>query len=236
MPKRTFGLLVREARTQKGYSLRSLAEKIGIDYSRLAKIEHGTRPAPELAEVRRMSDVLDLDMADLIVASGTSREVMEHLLWSERLQEAASGADGPCAADHLPERSVLLDKNTYRVDVVERDGALCTLRLGEARIRAFSFSDDEKLTLRIPPEAVIVHTSPTAAASTAENVLPMRVKKIRRLGQVTNLVLEGAGFEINTLHSGRSVDRMVLAMEDVVCAMVQATSLRVEPTGRFSYA
>ena len=166
-------------------------------------------------------------MADLIVAAGTSREVMEHLVWAERLQEGSTGAD---VAEYLPERSTLLSKNTYRAVVVEREGALCTLRLGTARVRAFSFSDAGKLVLRVPPEAVVVHIRPAeAAASTAENVLPMRVKKIRRLGQVTNLVLEGPGFEMNSLHAGRSVDRMGLKEQDTVYAAVQATAIHTEP-------
>jgi len=227
MGKPQFGNLLRRAREEKAFSLRQLAERVGIGYSRLAKIESGTRPAPGLAEVRRLSDVLGLDMADLIVAAGTSREVMEHLVWSERLQEATAGAD---VAGHLPERSTLLSKNTYCANVVEREGALCTLKLGKARIRAFSFSDADELVLRVPPEAVVVHVRPSeAAASTAENVLPMRVKKIRRLGQVTNLVLEGPGFEMNSLHAGRSVDRMELNERDTVYAAVQATAIRTEP-------
>ena len=223
MNKLRFGNLLREARERKAFSLRQLADRVDIDYSRLAKIESGTRPAPGLAEVRRLSDVLDLDMADLIVASGTSREVMEHLLWSERTQEALD------LDVDLPERATLLDKNTYRVPVLDREGALCTLKLGDARLRSFSFSDATELVVRVPPEAIVVHQRSTdAASSTAENVLPMRVKKIRRLGQVTNLVLEGAGFEMNSLHAGRAVDRMGLSTGDTVYAAVQATAIRTE--------
>jgi len=224
--KRQFGDLLRKAREEKAYSLRQLADRVGIDYSRLAKIEGGTRPAPGLTEVRRLSEALEVEMVDLLVAAGTSREVVEHLLWSERLQADPSTTVGA----HLPKRSSLLEKNTYRVRTLDREGALCTVVLGRVRVRVFSFSDAWKLMIRIPPEAVTVTKQASAAtASSAENVLPMRVKKVRRLGQVTNLVLVGDGFELNTLHSGRVVDRMKLAEGSAVHAAIQATAILTEP-------
>jgi len=225
MVKLLFGDILREAREAKAFSLRELAEQVGIGYSRLARIEQGTRPAPGLAEIRRLSDALELDMADLLVAAGTSREVMGHLVCSERAHAGRSTAeDGP----HLPEWSLLAVKNTYRARVLRRDRALCTVELGRCELNVFSFSDAPNLSVCIPPEAVVVHRGPEA--STADNLLPVRVKKIRRLGQVTNLVLVGDGFELNSLHVGRRVVEMALREGDRVLAAIQATSIRAKPT------
>jgi len=222
--KRSFGDILRRAREAKALSLRQLAERVDIEYSRLAKIESGTRPAPRLAEVRRLADALDVDMGALVVAGGTSREVMDHLLWSERLQ----GDVDEGGRTELPERAILLDKNTYRVRVIEREGALCTVELGRARLRGFSFVDAPELVARIAPESVVVHRSPTeAAASTAENVLPVRIRKLRRLGQITNLVLSGDGFEMNSLHAGPSVERTKMIEGDLVYAVIQATAVQM---------
>jgi transcriptional regulator with XRE-family HTH domain len=228
MVKLEFGIVLRKAREAKAYSLRELAEHVGIEYSRLARIEQGTRPAPGLAEIRRLSDVLDLDMADLLVAAGTSREVMGHLLWSERSHAKRSKVEeGP----YLPEWSPLITKNTYRVRVLRRDGALCTVALGQCELSVFSFSVAPHLSIRIPPEAVVVCRKPVQpTASTVDNVLPVRVKKVRRLGQVTNLVLSGDGFEMNSLHAGRRVARVGLAEGDEAFAAVQATAIRTDPT------
>ena len=82
MVKVRFGSLLQSARQRKGYSLRDLAQRTGMNYSRLSRIEHGTRPAPGLAEIRRLADSLDVDMSELLVSTGTPREVMQHLLWS----------------------------------------------------------------------------------------------------------------------------------------------------------
>jgi transcriptional regulator with XRE-family HTH domain len=82
MGKARFGEMIKEARVDAGLSLREVAAKTGIDFTRLSRIEHGSRPAPGLSEIRILADLLNLDMVDLLVAAGTSREVMEHLLWS----------------------------------------------------------------------------------------------------------------------------------------------------------
>ncbi len=227
MRKAKFGDLLHTARRRKGYSLRDLAERTGIHYSRLSRIEHGTRPAPGLTEIRTLADSLDVDMLELLVSTGTPREVMEHLLWSERLRADLPAAD---RGTYVPERSLLLAKNAYRVPVRKRVGALCTVELGRTDVRVFSFSDADDLILHVPPEAVSVHRlRPDSDSSTAENVLPMRVKKIRRIGQVANLVLMGEGFELNTLHAGRSVERLALSERDAVFASIPATAIRTSP-------
>ena len=222
--KRQFGDLLRRAREEKDYSLRQLAGRVGIDYSRLAKIELGTRPAPGLSEVRRLADVLELDMVDLLVAAGTSREVMEHLLWSERLHhDQATTKD----RSYLPERSPLLAKNTYCVRVLKRDGALCTVGIGEVTLRVFHFGRSREITISIAPETVLVlRDGPDLRCCAVENVLTARVKKIRHLGQITNLVLSGGGLEINSLHGREAAERLGLSVGDPVVVVIPAAAIR----------
>ncbi len=198
-----------------------------MDYTRLSRIEHGSRPAPGLAEIRVLADLLGLDMADLLVSAGTSREVMEHLLWSQRLQTAETASD---VQDYCLVGSPLLSKNTFSVEVTERNGALCTIALGEERVIVFSFSPQDEIVIEIPPETATVHLDvPDPTASTSENVFPARVRKIRRLGQVTNLVLAGNGFELNTLHTGKKIELMRVKEGETVFVSVQATAIRTRP-------
>jgi transcriptional regulator with XRE-family HTH domain len=224
MRKARFGDLLHAARRKKGYSLRDLAGRTGMNYSRLSRIEHGTRPAPGLAEIRTLADSLDVEMSDLLVSSGTPREVMEHLLWSERL--AADGSKGP-PKTRLPEWSHLLEKNTYRVRVTRRDGALCTVRLGGAEVEVLHFGRAREIDISVPPEGVLVFRDrPDPDSCTAENVLPVRLKKLRRLGQVTDLVLIGDGFELNALQAEGSIDRLGLAEGDPAFVAIQTTAIR----------
>jgi len=222
-----FGEMIHQARLRAGLSLRELASQAKMDYTRLSRIEHGSRPAPGLGEVHILAELLDLDMVDLLVAAGTSREVMEHLLWAERLQHTETA---PSIQAYNPYRSPLLAKNTFPATVQDRDGALCWVSLGGERLAVFSFATETALIISIPPEAVVIHCDqPEPESYSADSVFPVRVKKIRRLGQVTNLILAANGFELNTLHTGRRIECMNLKDGEVVFASVQATAIRTTP-------
>jgi len=224
MRKAQFGSLLHAARQRKGYSLRDLAERTGMNYSRLSRIEHGTRPAPGLVEIRTLAESLDVDMSELLVSSGTPREVMEHLLWSERIQHRGTQTMGK---SWLPEASRLMEKNTYRVRVVRRDGAVCVVRLGDARLNVLDFGRFGEILIAIPPESVLVFKDgPDLPLCTAENVLAVRVKKLRRLGQVVNLVLAGDGMELNSLHERATVEALGFCIGDSVIAAVPAVAIR----------
>lgn len=60
----TFGERVRELRVAKGLSLKQLAERLGIDYTTLSKIENGER-YPLISSVRPYSDALGSDYREL---------------------------------------------------------------------------------------------------------------------------------------------------------------------------
>jgi transcriptional regulator with XRE-family HTH domain len=223
-----FGTIIHQARLAAGLSLREVAAETGLDFTRLSKIEHGTRPAPGLREIRTLTGLLNLDMGDLLVAAGTAREVVDELLWWERLHVARTE---PSLRTYFPEAVALRAKNTFRVKVEKREGALCQVVLGNAaRLNVLSFSTEDSLQIEIPPEGVTI--LPTAAQSVlkdVENVLPMRIGKIRRLGQTTNLILCGRGFELNALPTEKSVRRMNLQRDGRVLAVVPAATIHTTP-------
>ena len=226
--KSRFGPLIHEARSQAGLSLRELAAHTGIDFTRLSKIEHGTRPAPGLSEIRALADFLNLDMVDLLVAGGTSREVVGALLWWERLRMARAE---PSLEATLPERAALRSKNRFSVAVQRRDGGLCEVQLdAHTRLTVFSFSDADSLRIEIPPEAVtVLPYELTLGLASFENALRAQVAKIRHLGQVTNLVLRGRQFELNSLHTKRQVQRQEFAVGSDILAIVPAAAIRTVP-------
>jgi transcriptional regulator with XRE-family HTH domain len=225
--KRTFGDIVRTARVEKGLSLRSLAGRAGVDYSRLARIEQGTRPSPDLATTRRLAELLDLDLATLLVSAGTSREVLEGIVWSERRD---LGKRHRILAEYDPRDSALRRKNRFEVTVRERDGTRCIVRLGRFELPVFSFSTAKRLQIVIPPEAVTVFADdPRPALGSAESVLPMRILKARQLGSTVNLVLGGAGFEINALLSAETCRSAEHEVGCDVWALIPAAAIRTSP-------
>lgn len=66
-----FGILIKEARKQKGYTQRDLAKKLGIDFTYLSKLENN-RPdyAPKEDLIRKLADYLNLDEEELIFLAG----------------------------------------------------------------------------------------------------------------------------------------------------------------------
>jgi len=199
MERREFGVVVREGRVRKGVSLRRLANLSGIDYSRLSRIETGTRPAPDLASIRALAGILDLDLGELLVASGTSRSVVEDLVWSERVR---LGRAVPDLGAYRPGAARLAARNTFDGHVEERHGALCTVRVGNVLVRALSFAEAPRLRLVVPPETVWVEkTAPRGLIAAAATILPARVVKVRPMGQLVNLVLAADGVELNALHA-----------------------------------
>ncbi len=170
-----------------------------MDYSRLARIEQGTRPAPDLMAIRSLARVLDLDVGELLVAAGTSRWVMEDLVWSERTR---LGRSASALGAYRPIAPRLLARNTFDAKVLRREGALCSVRVGGVPLRVISFSHAPALRLVIPPEAVIVCAKrPAFDLGTSASVFEARIAKVRVTGQLVNLVLTSGEFTLNALRA-----------------------------------
>lgn len=230
MEKKAFGDVLRQSRLRKGMSLRQLAGETGIDYSRLSRIEAGTRPAPDLTALRKLARALDLELADLVVSAGTAREIVEDLLWDERLHVGDALAE---MAAYEPGASPLARKNRFRVAVTSRAGARCTVRLGSESLTVFSFSRAGCLEIDLPPEMVCVfRDDPRKALVVAENVFSAEVRKIRRLGQLTNSVLEGRGVVINALESRTSFDERGMHVGESAFVWIPAAAIRTQPSRR----
>ena len=224
MTKNTYGDLVRSARVRKGLSLRELAVRADLDHSRLARIEQGTRPSPNLSTSRLLAEILDIDLATLLISAGTSREVLDGIVWSERRE---LGERNPEVAGYSPRDVDLLRKNTYDVPVIDRAESRCIVRLGTHEIPVFSFAGSDRLRIAIPPEAVAVFCeNPTSILGHAEGVFEMSVIKIRRLGGATNLVLGDGDFEINALGSCEALQRAGHKVGDTVHVAIPAAAIR----------
>ncbi|MBI4282896.1 MAG: helix-turn-helix domain-containing protein, partial [Chloroflexi bacterium] len=61
METRKFGTRLKELREQAGLSQRELADKVGVNFSYLSKIESGATPPPSEKVILRLAEVLDAD-------------------------------------------------------------------------------------------------------------------------------------------------------------------------------
>jgi transcriptional regulator with XRE-family HTH domain len=64
------GTYVKELRTERGLSIRSLAGQAGVDWSWLAKVERGKYGSPDARSLWRVARALDVETADLYLEAG----------------------------------------------------------------------------------------------------------------------------------------------------------------------
>jgi len=65
-PSTDFGLIIRHLRTQRGWSLAVMADKLNISTPAYFKMEDGTTK-PSLDRIKQISEVFSVQIADLIV-------------------------------------------------------------------------------------------------------------------------------------------------------------------------
>jgi transcriptional regulator with XRE-family HTH domain len=65
-----FGLRLRELRKQTGMSQREVADKVGINFTYLSKIESGVLLPPREDKIIRLAKVLNADKDELITLAG----------------------------------------------------------------------------------------------------------------------------------------------------------------------
>jgi transcriptional regulator with XRE-family HTH domain len=230
MAKAQFGNILHQARSDKGMSLRQLSAQSGIEFTRLSRMEHGTRPAPGLPQMRRLAELLSLNLVDLLVSAGTPREAVEQLLWVERLQQAKRVET---LAEYSPEGHRAGIKNEFEVSVVSRDGAFCTAKLGSEIWCLLTFSDAETLRIVVPPEAIqVFFANPQDIALMPCNVFCSRIRKMRKVGRLLNLVLEVGGVELNALVLSDPDQERLPKLGDEMYVFISPVALSTEPIGR----
>ena len=86
----TFGETIRRLRREKKWSLSTLAEKTGLSYSFLSKVENDSA-SPEAKTVARLAEALDGDLRELLEMADCLPEVILNRI-TRRQGGAATGA------------------------------------------------------------------------------------------------------------------------------------------------
>jgi transcriptional regulator with XRE-family HTH domain len=88
----SFGERLRELRKSTGMSQREVADKVGIDFTYLSKIESGTMLPPSEKVIRKLADALGGDKDELITLAGkVPSDVVNMLKNKEVLEFLRSG-------------------------------------------------------------------------------------------------------------------------------------------------
>jgi transcriptional regulator with XRE-family HTH domain len=67
---KTFGYRLRELRRAKDISQRELAEKVGVDFSYISKLENDRLPPPAADTILRICKILEASPDELLAATG----------------------------------------------------------------------------------------------------------------------------------------------------------------------
>lgn len=59
--RKTLGTRIREARKEKGWAMRELADRTGISQSQISNYEHNDR-SPSFAKMAKIAEVLDISL------------------------------------------------------------------------------------------------------------------------------------------------------------------------------
>jgi len=108
----TFGERLREIRREKGLTLREVAQRAGIDFTYLSKIENGRVPYTPAAEtIRQLADALKVDSIELLTLADKLPKELEPLKTNQqarrffdRATKVASPGDWEAFLDLLEER------------------------------------------------------------------------------------------------------------------------------------
>lgn len=73
------GAIVRKGRLAHGYSMRSLAEAVEVDFSTISYLERGAIERPRVEMLWRLSDALDLPLDELYRLAGYALEGLPEL-------------------------------------------------------------------------------------------------------------------------------------------------------------
>ena len=81
MNNKTFGALIRQLRTSKGYSVRGFAKEIGVSYTFLSDVERGKKQPPSEEKIILMADALGQNKDELLGLAGkVASDVKEIIL------------------------------------------------------------------------------------------------------------------------------------------------------------
>ncbi len=84
METKKFGTRLRELRKQASLSQRALANKIGVNFSYLSKIESGVMPPPSEQVILRLAEVLDADKDELMLLAGKIPSDIAQILTNQK--------------------------------------------------------------------------------------------------------------------------------------------------------
>lgn len=78
--KQTFGQILKASRQAKSLSQRELANKVGVDFTYISKLENDRQPPPAADTISKLSEILDAPVELLLAAAGKVNDDVKELI------------------------------------------------------------------------------------------------------------------------------------------------------------
>src|SRR3990172_8289292 len=105
MADKEFGQRLKELRKQSGLSQRELAEKIGVNFSYLSKIESGAMPPPSEAVIEKLAETLKADRDELLILAGKIPSDIARILKNKKALQLLRSEKVKRKLGEVPKRS-----------------------------------------------------------------------------------------------------------------------------------
>jgi len=203
MPNTGFGTVLRDLRKKKSLTLRELASKVDMDYTRLSKIESGHRPVPDITLLARLSRALGVDLGHLA---------------------RAAGIEGSIVVEIKDDINLLPGK------IVSHSDGLAMVRIADGiEIKAVSAITSGRVNVAIRPETVILsRTRPTSTS--ARNCFEARVSEVRHREGLSAVILQLGDLEVKAVITNDAIAELNVTPGSMLTVTFKAAASIVEAT------
>lgn len=203
--RRNFGQTVREARRKKDIGLREFARKLGIDYSRLSRIERGKRPPPELEIVIKMAKILEISKNKLLRLVGVPEEVVSEF-------EADIG-----------------NESWITGRVSGKKGELTIVDTGKWKLRIVEEPTEERVLLGLRPKDITLFSKDDSFSDTsARNQIEGEITDINPKENYNLVELNCDNFTLTVAITDTSLSKLDLRVGKKVYATFKATAPKIK--------
>ncbi len=124
MDAKQFGVRLKQLRKQAGMTQRELANKVGVDFTYLSKIENGAMPPPSQKVILQLAEALNVDKDELIILAGKIPsdivEILKKRETSQRLKAARTQEFGARLRE-LRKRAGMTQRKLAEVLNIDKD-------------------------------------------------------------------------------------------------------------------
>ncbi|MFP4646751.1 MAG: helix-turn-helix domain-containing protein [Candidatus Bipolaricaulota bacterium] len=198
--RKKFGQMVRGAREDRGMGLRELARKIGMDHSKLSRIERGQRPPPDLEQVIEIGNELGVNKTRLLRLAGVPDAVIFNLEEGESV-------------------------NWISGQITGRSGSLIEVEAGDWTLHIVEEPETRKVLLGLRPEDITLFTTDQSLPnSSARNRVKGKVQGVNPCDNYNLVQLNCGSFSLSVAITDTSLEKMDLAPGTEVYATFKATA------------